>query len=523
MHVFAALLTRARTTPNAVFCHLLRGGEAQMITVAEICAEAGNIALQLRAAGVPPGGVVPIVLETRRDVYSAFIGCSLAGALPSLLPPLTTRQDPGLFATATAHLLARIDPPCVIASHQTLPVVASSGRAVINVDASGERADGLPPLPDAEADAGAFLQHSSGTTGLKKGVLLSHGAVLRQIHHYAAAIGAGAGDSVASWLPLYHDMGLITGFLLPCVLGLPIVSLDAQEWVSRPTLLLDAIARHRASLCWMPNFAFAHILRTAPPDQTWDLASLRLLVNCSEPCRMPVVERFIARFATSGLRPGAVQASYAMAEAVFALTQSPPGQPPRGSCRPGFAEFQSSGPPIAGVEVRIAGPEPGEILVRSACLFDGYFRQPEATAARLRDGWLHTGDLGFIEDGELFVVGRGDDVLTVNGRKLLAHEIEAGLADIPGAIPGRVLAYAPLAGDGGTGRLMIAAETDGDRPERETTADLRRTVAGLCGFLPHQVILLPRGFLVKSTSGKIARAASVTRIQHRQESDNDGR
>ena len=338
--------------------------------------------------------------------------------------------------------------------------MASSGRAVINVDASGERADGLPPLPDAEADAGAFLQHSSGTTGLKKGVLLSHGAVLRQIHHYAAAIGAGAGDSVASWLPLYHDMGLITGFLLPCVLGLPIVSLDAQEWVSRPTLLLDAIARHRASLCWMPNFAFAHILRTAPPDQTWDLASLRLLVNCSEPCRMPVVERFIARFATSGLRPGAVQASYAMAEAVFALTQSPPGQPPRGSCRPGFAEFQSSGPPIAGVEVRIAGPEPGEILVRSACLFDGYFRQPEATAARLRDGWLHTGDLGFIEDGELFVVGRGDDVLTVNGRKLLAHEIEAGLADIPGAIPGRVLAYAPLAGDGGTGRLMIAAETD---------------------------------------------------------------
>ncbi len=521
MHVFAALLARAHATPDAVFCYLRRGGQTLSITHSEICAEAGTIARRLRAAGVPPGAVVPIVLETRRELYSAFIGCTLAGALPSLLPPLTTRQDPALFAAATAQLLARIDPPCVIASQQTMATVAPSGRAVINADTHGDSAADLPAIPDIDDQAGAFLQHSSGTTGLKKGVRLSHGAVLRQISHYAAAIGAVPGDSVASWLPLYHDMGLITGFLLPSVLGLPIISLDAQEWVARPTLLLDAIARHRATLCWMPNFAFAHMLRTTPPDQDWDLASLRLLVNCSEPCRMPVVERFVAHFAASGLSPGAVQASYAMAEAVFALTQSPPGRPPRGSHRPGFTACQSSGPPIPGVELRIIGPEPGDILVRSDCLFDGYFRQPDATAARLRDGWLHTGDLGFIEDGELFVVGRGDDVLTINGRKLLAHEIEDGLSAIPGVVPGRVLAYATLANDGGTGRLIIAAETDTTRPERDTATDLRRAVAGLCGLLPHQVTLLPRGFLVKSTSGKIARAASVTRLQQRQENKAD--
>ncbi len=521
MHLFAALFDRAASIPTSVFCHLQRHGETETITVAAICAAAGSIAARLRAAGVQPGQVVPIVLEHRADLYASFIGCTLLGALPSLLPPLTSRQDPELFAAAVAQLLARIDPPCVIASAATSATVALSGRPIINLDVPAPTSAPIAPPETAPTDA-AFLQHSSGTTGLKKGVQISHGAALRHIAHYAAAIEATETDRIATWLPLYHDMGLITGFLLPAVLGLPIVSLDALEWVSRPTILLDAIAHHRATLCWLPNFAFPHIARMAPPEQSWDLTSLRLLVNCSEPCRAPAVDAFRTRFASSGLGETTIQASYAMAETVFAVTQSRPDAPARTSRRPGYASYLSCGEPIPGISLRIDGPEPGEIILTGDCLFDGYHHDPARTATRLRNGWYHTGDIGFLEDGALFVVGRLDDILIVNGRKLLAHEIEEGLANLPGLIPGRILACAPFGPEAGTGHLTIAAEADGIQPEPALAAAIRRTVLGLTGLRPHRVTLLPRGFLVKSTSGKISRAASLARLIERTEAAHNG-
>jgi acyl-CoA synthetase (AMP-forming)/AMP-acid ligase II len=314
-------------------------------------------------------------------------------------------------------------------------------------------------------------------------------------------------------LPLYHDMGLVTAFLMPAVIGVPIVSLDAQEWVLRPTLLLDAISRYRASLCWLPNFAFQHIERLARDEQRWDLDCLRLVVNCSEPCRAAAFDRFLARFAASGLAAEALQTSYALAENVFAVTQTPSATAVRRSRHPDYPGFLSSGPPLAGTEVRIEGGAVGEIVLRGACLFAGYFRQPELTASRLRDGWFHTGDIGFLEDGELFVIGRGDDMLTVNGRKLLAHEIEAGLADIEGVAPGRVLAYADFDDAVGTGQLAIAAELAAGAAAPQVAAAIRRCVVGQTGMRPHAVRLLPRGYLVKSTSGKLGRAASLAKLR----------
>jgi acyl-CoA synthetase (AMP-forming)/AMP-acid ligase II len=523
MQIFDALIARAESQPDGVFCHFLKNGEYRRVSNAEIIAAARLVAARLYAIAAPPGRVVPIVLEHRVELYACFIGCVMAGVVPTFLPPLTRKQDPAVFRASMSALLGRIDPFCVIGSAATLPTIGAGGRPLVDLDAPAPPPE-IPPLASAiRGDETAFLQHSSGTTGLKKGVMLSHDVVLRQIRLYTAAVGARSDDIVASWLPLYHDMGLLTSFLMPAATGMPIVSLDALEWVLQPTMLLDCIERFGATLCWLPNFAFHHIPRLAEPDRQWDLGSLRLLVNCSEPCRSQAFDAFRARFAGSGIAPETLQVSYAMAENVFAVTQTVPGRVVRRSPHPRYAAFLSSGTPLPATSLRItdeaggevSGQDIGEIRIRSECLFDGYFRQPELTAQRLSGGWYATGDLGFIDRGELFVVGRKDDVLNINGRKILAHEVEDDLNALAGLAPGRILAYSHFDSDDGANKLIIAAERPAPTAEADgiLAAAIRRAVLASCGLSAHRVILLEHGFLLKSTSGKISRQASIDKIE----------
>ena len=525
MHIFEALIARAESEPDGIFCHFFRSGEYRRVSNEEIVAAARLVAARLRALAVPPGRVVPIVLEHRIELYACFIGCVMAGVVPTFLPPLTRKQDPTVFRASMSALLARIDPFCIIGSAATLPTIGSAGRPLIDLDRPAQP-PAIPPLsPTIRGSETTFLQHSSGTTGLKKGVMLSHDVVLRQIRLYTAAIDARSDDIVASWLPLYHDMGLLTSFLMPAAVGMPIVSLDALEWVLQPTMLLDCIERFRATLCWLPNFAFHHIPRLADPDRQWNLRSLRLLVNCSEPCRSQAFDVFRARFAASGIAPETLQVSYAMAENVFAVTQTVPGRVVRRSPHSAHAAFLSSGTPLPATSLRVtdeaggevSDQEIGEIRIRSECLFDGYFRQPELTAQRLSHGWYATGDLGFIDHGELFVIGRKDDVLNINGRKILAHEVEDDLNALSGLTPGRILAYSHFDKEYGSNQLIIAAERPAPpaEPDGILAAAIRHAVLASCGLSASRVILLEYGFLLKSTSGKISRQASIDKIQKR--------
>lgn len=520
MHLFAKLIERARKTPNGPFCWFDHVPTTPVFTLGMLASEAGAYAAALTAADVRAGQIVPIVLDHGPALFSSFVGCTLAGAVPAFLPPLTRKQDPNVFRASMCALLKRIKPGCVIGSAATRPSLDLQDR--IFIDSASVIPSGLPAVPKAASSDLAFLQHSSGTTGLKKGVCLTHGTVLRQVEAYARAIAARPGDVVASWLPLYHDMGLITSFLMPAVLGLPISFLDPLVWVVRPTLLLEAIERRRATLCWQPNFAFHHTVRLAGADERWDLSSLRLMVNCSEPCRASAFAAFAERFAASRLNPHALATSYAMAENVFAVTQTLPGADVRAGS--GAASgFLSSGSLIEGVDLRITNEagedEPdgtlGEIRVAGQCLFGGYYRQPELTAARLRDGWYRTGDVGLRDGGELYVIGRLDDVLNINGRKLVAHEIEDALNTAAGIAPGRVLAYASHDPDSGNTELALAAERlpGHPAPDAEVASELRRIVFGICGLRPHHVYFAPRGFLLKSTSGKIAREASIAKLK----------
>ena len=523
-HLCANFIRRAHDAPEAVFAVLVKGGDEQTLSNAWVVQRALAIRAALAHRNLRPGDLVAIVLEHSADLYPSFIGCMLGGFVPAFLPPLTVKQDPDIFRSSMAALFARTLPGAGLTSVRSLVHVPQGQYALLCLDDLAQTADGdpIPAVDDLPQVDTAFLQHSSGTTGLKKGVMLSYRTVLEQVHTYAASLDIAAGDIVASWLPLYHDMGLITSFMLPLVIGCPIISLDALEWVVRPTMLLDAVARHKAAFSWLPNFAFHHMLRAVRPSSHWDLGSIKALVNCSEPCRADTFDQFAARFAAMGLDPARLRVCYAMAETVFAVTQTAPGAIARAGSQATTAGFLSCGTALPGVEVEIRDPDGaqlasgllGEICIRSTMLFDGYLKQPDVTAEKLRDGWFHTSDLGCVEDGELFVLGRVDDLLIINGKNLFAHEIESIVTALPGIAPGRVLASADFDPRMGAARLLILAERD-DQPldAKALEAEIRQAVLASTGIFPGGVQFLPRGFLVKSSSGKIARAQSLRKYR----------
>jgi acyl-CoA synthetase (AMP-forming)/AMP-acid ligase II len=388
-----------------------------------------------------------------------------------------------------------------------------------------------------------LVQHSSGTTGLQKAVALSHHAVLGHVERYARAIELRADDRIVSWLPLYHDMGLIAAFHMPLAAGVPIVLCSPFEWVTAPGLLLEALATERGTLAWLPNFAYNLMAARIRPDEIegLDLSLVRLLVNCSEPIQARSHALFAERFGAVGLTADKLGGCYAMAETTFAVTQTPIGRGAqvrlfdRAALAGGRVESTadpargrpcvSSGRPIEGCEIRIVdagrvdlpGDGVGEILVRSASLFDGYRHDPERTAASMVDGWYATGDLGFMADEELYVVGRLKDLIIVAGRNLAPEDIEAAAGEVPGVLPGRVVAFGVSDAESGTEQVWIVAETEVEEPELKARlrADVIRAVMGI-DVTVGRCVLVPSRWLVKSSSGKLSRSQNRARAIERE-------
>jgi acyl-CoA synthetase (AMP-forming)/AMP-acid ligase II len=488
--------------------------------------------------------VVLIVLKHHLLQLPLFLGCMKAGLIPCFLPFPSTKQDPFLFWRTQAAVLQRIDAALIVTYAELIDRVRAlaetTGVSVADIDELNRCSDASAmSLPD-EGDI-ALLQHSSGTTGLNKGVALSHRQISAQIQAYAAVAQIDHRSVIVSWLPYYHDMGLFTGFLIPVSLGATVVCLDAFEWVHQPRSVLELAQRFRATHCWMPNFAFNHILNTISDEQTFDLRSLTMLVNCSEPVKPATLQRFAERFASSGLALGAVKACYAMAEACFAVSQTVAKEQFKVGwydserlerkhravrCEPdapAARAYVSNGPAIEGVEMRIRsesdasganaiGAAVGEIELRGRFVFSGYYRNEDATAAAFDGGWYRTGDNGFVDQGELFVVGRRKDVLIVHGRNYYAHDIEAIVSSTAGINPGRVVAIGVPNDDSGTEDAVILAETD--EPGAAYGAirrEVKRALYSSLGLTPSLVELKPRGWLVKTTSGKISRTHNVAK------------
>ena len=393
------------------------------------------------------------------------------------------------------------------------------------------------PLCIPQPEAVAFLQHSSGTTGLQKGVALSHQAVLNQLQSYSQALALSASDVVVSWLPLYHDMGLIAGFLLPLVQGIPLVLMSPFDWVKHPALLLRAIDRYEGTLCWLPNFAYNHCARRVRPSQIEgiSLASMRLFVNCSEPVRHDSHEQFLKRFAPYGLQPEMLAVSYAMAENTFAVTQTPPGQSPQLDVvqrdilqmenravpiSPEATEavtVVSCGPAIAGTRVGVVDangrflPERqvGELVIRSNCMLTGYYGRPDLNP--FREGWYYTGDRGYMVAGEVYVNGRDKDLIIHAGKNIYPQDIEASLNVLPGLHPGRVVVFGVFDSREGTEQIVVVAECAEPDVSQPLKDSIRQVVGSYHQVTAGYVTLVPRGWLVKTSSGKLARGANRER------------
>jgi len=515
----ATIPARVRANAGALadqpFCRFLVEDGERTITWRELVSGMAQFSSALVAVGVMPGEPVIILLPHHPAVYTSFLGAMDCGAVPSFLPLPSHKQDPDLYWQEQRALLARIGARVVI----TTAAVAAEAAGRIDlegvsiVDADAVLASRPSPVERRCPDAGdlALLQHSSGTTGLKKGVALSHRAVLSQVDRYAAAINWAPDEVVVSWLPLYHDMGLIATFLLPAICGGTLVAMDPFEWVAQPSMQLDAIERFGGTRAWLPNFAFLHLARQAEPERQWSLATMKSWVNCSEPCTPAAFERFIERFSTCGVTVDSLQVCYAMAETVFAVSHS---QKARSIVIDGHA-VMSCGRPLPGAWVRVDasdGSDVGEILVRSESVFDGYYQQPALTRERIRDGWFRTGDLGLIRDGELYVTGRVDDLIVVRGRNYYAHHLEALASDTTGVAPGRVVAFRVFNDDTGTHDIVIVAEGSGAVEARLVERAVRQRVQATAGVLVQRVQVVPRGSLIKTTSGKISRRHNAERF-----------
>ena len=500
-----------------IFATMARGGRDETLRWRDLEKSSRAFLAAYRRAGVKPGGTVLIFLRHVPELYGSFFGAMLGGFVPSFMPCTSPRQSPAIYWPSHRALMERIAPGLVVADRATLVEMAANGltppRSLAIEDVTPADADwSIPP-----GGAIGLLQHSSGTTGLKKGVALSYDALAAQVNAYAASLGATRADTIASWLPLYHDMGLIACLVMPAMLGIPVVQLDPFDWVGRPELLFEAIARHRASLCWLPNFAFDHLAIVAGKrGPAFDLSSVRAFIDCSEPCKPASLDRFAKAFAVP---PEKLQCCYAMAETVFAVTQTKLGKAPT-RIRRGGVELIETGSPVAGVEISIHDETrapvtegiAGEIAIRCPFLFSGYNLEPERAAERLADGLYFTRDLGFVQDGKLYVLGRIDDLIIVSGRNLYAHEIEAIVSGIGGVKPGRAVALAVFDPRIGTQGLIVVAERDGSRPDTELRREIAETIFSVVAAMPHAVHLVEEGWLVKTTSGKISREANLKKL-----------
>lgn len=520
--------------PDQSICYrqLLRGAAAWQRTFAR--------------EGIQPGEVVILIMQHSVELMYAYWGAILHGAIPSIMPFLTEKLLPERYRADLASLVGITRPECVVTYRDFEPEVHlalgehSSVRRVIvsdTVDAEGEvdfeQMGGLKRSPQDIV----LLQHSSGTTGLQKGVALSHQAVLNQLASYSEAMVLDEKDVIVSWLPLYHDMGLIAGYLMPILLRVPLVLLSPFEWVRSPVRLLQAVTQYRGTLTWLPNFAYnfcAQKIRERDLEGV-DLSTLRAISNCSEPMRYESHEAFRTRFTPYGLNPTALCTCYAMAENVFAVAQGGIRHPvvideidrhamqtekqaiPATAGQPSV-KMVSAGPAIPNVEVMVADEKGnrlpdrtiGELALRSNCMLTEYYHRPDATEKALRNGWYFTGDYGYMVGEQVYVAGRKKDMIIVGGKNVYPMDLEELAMQVPGVHPGRVVAFGVFNEQAGTEDVVIVAEVEtSDTAELERIGDAVRQVVtrGSAVALRH-VHLVGAKWLIKTSSGKTARGAN---------------
>lgn len=465
------------------------------------------------------GGPIGILVDSQEQQVLHYLAVLAAGRIPAILSVANRKMDPDYHARTMNSMLRHIRFDALISDidgvqETTGPVLAPGTLAV---RAGGDRAVSR----EHAVDGVAFVQFSSGSTGMKKGVPIGAAAVAAQLSAYGAAISLDPSDVIVSWLPLYHDMGFITALHLPLRFGAHTVMIHPVDWVTKPGLWFAFATAYRGTLSWHPNFAYQFMTDRVREIFDYDLSSMRGLANCSEPATYRAQVGFARAFAPAGLQPDVFMGCYAMAETTFAVTHGADTSrdgldftgPARGPSVP--KPVPSVGRAIEGADIIVEGPdgqiaaerELGELVVRAPYVASGYFANPEESAASFRDGRYHTGDLGYRVNDRIYVTGRRKDLIIVAGHNIHPGDVEELVSAEPGVRPGRVVAFSVYDHPTQTERVIILLEPAGGRRE-VSVATIRRHLVSALGIANFEVHVVARGWLVKSSSGKMARLVS---------------
>jgi 1-acyl-sn-glycerol-3-phosphate acyltransferase len=543
----------ARQHGERVHIVLLDGeGRETSITYGQLRERARHVARGLLARGLEPGERVAIMLPTGEAFFSAFFSVLYAGGVPTpIYPPARMsrveehlRRQAGILRNASAVLL--IAAPEASAIGRLLKLQVDSLRCIDSVEDLAVSTSDDTLLPASLRPTGmALVQYTSGSTGDPKGVVLSHANLLANIRAMGEAMEAGPSDVFVSWLPLYHDMGLIGAWLGSLYFAAPVVVMSPLVFLVRPETWLWAIHRHKGTLSAAPNFAFELCLRRIDESMIHDLdlGSLRMVTNGSEAVSASTVRRFSARFRRYGFRAETMAPVYGLAENAVGLAFPPLHRPPiidrvdrrelaeRGHATPASTEatdaleFVACGRPLPGHQIRIVDAtgevserQEGRLQFRGPSASAGYLANPAKTRELCDGPWLNSGDLAYVAGGDLFITGRSKDIVIRAGRHIYPEELETAIGDLAGVRKGCVTVFGAPDPRAGTERLVVVAETRATEPQ--DIAALRQRVGETAGRLldapPEEILLVPPGSVLKTSSGKLRRTATRNLfLQHR--------
>lgn len=538
-----ALEWHVARTPHRT--HVLLCGEGERtepITYADLLAAAHRIAGGLVSRGLKPQQAVALMLPTGRDYLATFFGILVAGGIPvPIYPPARLAQIED-HLRRHARLLDNARAVFIVTVPQAKGVAAQLAARVPSlaeiVTPQEIDAEALPLLYRARPDDIAFLQYTSGSTGDPKGVVLTHANLLANLRAMGSAFRVTSEDVFVSWLPLYHDMGLIGAWLGSLYFAMPLVLMSPLAFLARPARWLQAISRHRGTLTAAPNFAYELCAKKLDGAELagLDLRSLRLALNGAEPVSPATLEAFIERFVPHGLQPEAITPVYGLAECSVGLAFPPLGRGPRIDAIDREALVRGAravpvdeggadvvrvpacGRALPGHAIRIvdaAGDElpdrrVGRLEFRGPSATRGYHRNPEATARLFRDGWLDSGDYAYMVEGEVYLTGRVKDLIIRGGRNLYPYELEEAVGAIPGIRKGCVAVFASTDPANATERLVVMAETreQGEAAREDLRRKINEAALDVIGMPADEVVLAPPHGVLKTSSGKIRRTAS---------------
>jgi fatty-acyl-CoA synthase len=485
-----------------------------------------------KANNLKESDTVLIILKESLDLYAGFFAGIIYGAMPAYFAYPSPKQSKDMFLKSIDNLIQYNEIKLIISYDEIIELLKSDKSVLKENDVhfinfklvEQKHSDKLEEFDIPKREA--FLQFSSGTTGAKKGVKISCEALINQIDAYSEFVKYDEKSVVVSWLPHYHDMGLIACMLMPFLYKIPIYMMSPFEWVMNPKLLFEAITKYKGTHIWLPNFALGHLAKSISEEEKkhFDLSSLEQLIICSEPALYETVTKFTKKFSPIGFKEEVLYDCYAMAENTFAMTSTKQG--PVKFLEIDQLEFQKNtvlekwgGKKIASAGILLPniniiirdndgndlGQEKiGEVTLKSNCMLDCYHNNPEETEKAFVDGYFKTGDLGFLYKNELYITGRKKDLIIVGGENIYPQDIELILNEEEYLIPGRNVVFGVEDEKVGTEEIVILAEVKEGKADTDVTS-LRGKIFNTLNISISDIMLLPHMTLRKGTAGKISR------------------